>query len=111
DGPRRMLGMGRRDIDRVDVRVGQQSVIAMMDTRSVKMLSVFRPVRIARTDGFELSGLRMRQPAGKGARDAARTQNAPTDLLLLRHVCLPHARRGRSAPDGFVPSFSRLTNP
>ena len=89
DRPFGVARVRRRDIDRIDLRVGEQRLVAVDDARAGKRLGEPGLAGIARADRHELAGARMRDAAGKGLGDAARPDNAPADLFLRKSCHYP----------------------
>ena len=84
DRPFGVAGMRRRDIDRVDLGVGQQGLGRSAGTPGKSSAS--RLARIARADRDEPSGPRVRDAGGEGLGDAARPDDAPAHSV---QACLP----------------------
>ncbi len=82
DRPFGMAGVRRGDIDRVDLAVRQQRLIAIDDAGAREVLGKARLVGIAGGDGHELAGARMGDAVREGAGDGARADDAPADRLI-----------------------------
>ncbi|MNL52271.1 hypothetical protein D3C87_1754310 [compost metagenome] len=83
-----MAGMGRGDIDGVDMGIGKQRIVTMDDARAGKGVSKAGLVRIAGGDSLELTRAGMGNAVRKGLGDGARADNAPADRLFGRHEIL-----------------------
>ena len=77
DCPFGMTRMRRRNIDRVDLRIRQQSIVACEDARTGEVLGKPGLAGVARAYRDQRRGLRTRDATGKGFRDAARRENSP----------------------------------
>ncbi len=83
DRPFRVHRMRRRDVDRLDLRVGEQFLVAAVAARDAEL----RAERLggflrAAADGDQPPRFGLRHRLGEGARDGAGSQNAPSQAIL-----------------------------
>ena len=81
DGPLRVARMGRGDIDGLDLRIGDQGLVAFDDTGAGEVFGKAGLIRIARADGDEPGVRGLAGAALEGAGDAARPDNAPAHWI------------------------------
>lgn len=74
-----MARMGRSDIDRLDLRVGEKRAIAVQNARARETVAKPRFARIARGDGDEPPRLGTGKIRGEGLGDRAGAENAPAN--------------------------------
>lgn len=97
DRPFGMADMRGGDVDRLDIRVVDQRLIAGDDAGARELFGQARPVGVARADGNEPPGSRMGDTAGESAGDGSGADNSPVDRFRAVHGLLPsmccHAAR------------------
>src|SRR5690606_9365879 len=90
DRPLRVAGMRCGDIDRIDVRIIQQRLVATEDAGLREIGLEAWLVRIARGDGFEFAVLGIEDAAAEILGDGARPDDAPAQGgSVRRHVDAP----------------------
>src|SRR5690606_16855267 len=97
DGPFGVAGMRYGDIDRVDLGIGQQGIIAVHDARAWEIRGEIGLVGIARGNGGEHAMPGAGDATLECLGNAAWPDNAPADFLVghsLRSLNRPHPAMG-----------------
>ena len=79
DRPLSMAGMRYRNVDGVDVGIGEQRIVAIVDARAGETSGEACLGGVARADGNQLASARSGRATGKGLGDAARAEDAPAN--------------------------------
>ena len=84
DRPFGMARMRRGDVDRIDLRISNQRLVAANHARARKIRRVGSLRRIARAYGDKLAGSRMGDAAGECLGNSTGPDNAPADFSVHR---------------------------